>query len=110
MSGAGRESFNATDQIRLGADYILRLCRERYAEDAELCDLLKWHHGYVIPRRLSWSTAEKEAHAKTDVMWAVWQGRASDDQIAQFKSKISAFRKRCKAEGRIEFCETIYSK
>jgi hypothetical protein len=110
MSGAGRSIFNATDQIRLGADHILRTCRERYHDDPVLSDLLKWHHGFVVPRQLSWATAEREAHAGFNMMWNVWQGSASPKQIAEFKKKVGAFRERCKREGRLEFCETIYSK
>lgn len=110
MSGKGRDVFNATDQIRLGADYIIRLCRGRYASDPALCELLKWHHGFVIPRRLSWGDAERESHAAQAVMWNVWQGSASTEEVADFKKKIGAFRERCKKEGRIDICDTVYSR
>jgi len=109
MSGANREHFNMTDEIRLGKDYILRACRERYQDDPELCALLKWDHGFTMPRRLSWARHERETKADTEICWKVWQGNASGDDIAQYKKAMSKFRKHAEETGQRSFCETVYS-
>jgi hypothetical protein len=109
MSGAGREIFNMTDEIRLGRDLVGRNCREKYAADQKLCDLIKWHHGFVMPRRLSWEREQRESGIPQEISWVVWQGAANADQRAEYKNLASEYRKRCEDNHLVEFCKTSYS-
>lgn len=87
----------------------MRLCREHFTDKPDLADLVKWHHGFVIPQRMTWDTAQREARCPVATMWAVWQNKATPDQLAEYQAKIGAFRKRCATENRQPFCETTYS-
>ena len=108
MSGNANSGTNASEQIRLGRDILLRNCREKYSED--LGEMVKWHHGFVIPRQLSWRAEMRESGIPQVLTWSIWQGQASKEEQAEYLGLVKDHRKRCQEARRVTFAETSYSR
>jgi DNA transposition AAA+ family ATPase len=98
-----------TAECRIGRDIVARVCRDAYAADPELQDLVKWHHGFTVPRRLSWAAAAREAELEPGMIYNAWRGDLNGDAPA-YKAAIKRLRKEAAAAGRVSFCETSFSK
>ena len=107
MSGNANSGANASEQIRLGRDILLRNCREKY--DENLADQIKWHHGFVMPRQLSWRAEMRESAIPQALTWAVWQGQADGAQQKEYLDLVTRHRTHCNQTGRVMFCPTSYS-
>jgi AAA domain len=108
MSGNINSGKNNTEQIRIGRDLVMRHCRDKYSD--ELAELVKWHHGFVMPRQLSWLAETRESRIPQDLTWSIWQGQATEEQQKEYLALIAAYRERCRKAQRVIFCDTSYSK
>lgn len=109
MSGGAKTVF-ISDHIRLGHDHVARLAHEQYLEDHELRDLVLWHHGYCIARRITWKTAAEEVGVDVQLLWRIWQGKGENGDDREFKKLVGSFRERLGKRNKCAFCETTYSK
>lgn len=109
MSGANREVFNSTPEIRLGRDHVLRVCRDAGYNES-LTGLVLWHHGFVIPQRVTWAAAAADARVESEILWKTWQGKASPEELAEYERTVGRFRQECDKKQRVAFCETSFSR
>ena len=106
MSGANRTVINATDQARLGHDHVARIAHEHYRGRPTLGDLCLWHHGYAIPRRITWSTVAEECDVDFNTIWNVWFGKASEQELVRYEKGVAAFQAKCGKANKCSYAET----
>ena len=101
------ESYNAKEQIRIGRDLVNSYCRENY--DAKLTSLVRWHHGMVTPRRLSWRREQLESRIPHLLTRRVWWGDATADEQSEYLALATAYRARAEKEKRVSFSENSFT-
>jgi hypothetical protein len=95
--------------IRTPADHVARATLQY--DDTDLINLVVWHNGYCIARKISPRQCAEEIGLEFDTITRVWLAEAEPTEIAAFKKAVTPFRESVSATERANcrYADNSYS-
>jgi DNA transposition AAA+ family ATPase len=87
--------------IRTPADHVARATLQY--DDEELINLVVWHNGYCIARKISPRQCAEEIGLEFDLITRVWLADATPDELKSFTKAVVPFREQVCEKQRLQF-------